>query len=92
MQDDAPQFIGKAKSSLPLQSPAYWQAVLYRLPDGVSFILAGAGGTESEFTPDTPEDKGRVIEMTESEAYNWAATYLSIDVVEEYFDHLSEEI
>lgn len=92
MQDDAPHLIGRATSGGDPSDPTYWTAALYRLADGETFLVAGSGGPESAFAP-TPEDpKGRAIEMTESEAYNWAASHLSIDTVEEYFDHLSEEI
>ncbi len=85
----APQLIGKARAPLPQEDPGWWAAGLYRTGDG--FLLAGTGGPESEFAPE-PGEKGRIRELDETEAYNWAASHLSIDQVEEHFDHLTEEI
>ncbi|WP_138465236.1 hypothetical protein [Poseidonocella sp. HB161398] len=92
MTDDtasAPQLIGKARSDLPQGDPGWWAAGLYRTASG--YLLAGTGGPESEFAP-APGEKGRISELSEGDAYNWAASHLSIDQVEEYFDHLTEEI
>lgn len=91
MSPDRPQFIGEARAKVAPEAASYWQAALFLLPDGESYLLAGTGGAESEFAPQG-DSNGRVIAMTETEAYNWAASYLTIDTVEEYFDHLSEEI
>lgn len=86
---DRPQIIGKAEARLDPGSALYFKAALFRLPDEDGYILAGIGGSDTEFG--ALGGKG-VVEMTESEAYNWAASHLPIDTVEEYFDHLTEEI
>jgi len=92
MDQDAPLLIGKAHANAEPGAPEFWAAQLYRHPDGTTYLLAGTGGQDSEFAASEPDAKGRVIEMTETEAYNWAASYLPIDTVEEFFDHLTEEI
>ncbi len=92
MTDTRPQLIGQASANLDPDAPGFWTAGLFRLPESAGYILAGSGGPESDFAPETEEEKGRVIEMTETEAFNWAASHLTIDTVEEYFDHLIEEI
>lgn len=86
---DAPHLIGKARSGRPPGDPGFWAAGLYRTPSG--YLLIGAGGPASDFAP-RPGEKGRITELSETEAYNWAASHLSIDTVEEHFDHLTEEI
>ncbi|WP_172326716.1 hypothetical protein [Mangrovicoccus sp. HB161399] len=85
----APQLIGKARADLPHEDPGWWAAGLYRSGDG--YLLAGAGGPDSEFAP-APGEKGCIRELDETEAYNWAASHLTIDQVEEFFDHLTQEI
>ncbi|WP_108261942.1 hypothetical protein [Mangrovicoccus ximenensis] len=85
----APQLIGKARSAAPQDDPGWWAAGLYRT--GAGYLLAGTGGPSSSFAPE-PGGKGRVRELGETEAYNWAATHLSIDQAEEFFDHLAEDI
>ncbi len=92
MDDERPHLIGKATSKLAVDDPGYWTAGLYRLPDRVSFLVIGAGGPDSPFAAETAGEEGRIVEMSQSDAFNWAASYLPLDTVEEYFDHLIEEI
>ncbi|MCV6614384.1 MAG: hypothetical protein OIF35_05345, partial [Cellvibrionaceae bacterium] len=72
MTQDRPQLIGKAQANTDPGASEFWMAQLYRNADGETYLLAGTGGSDSDFAPPDPSAKGKVIEMTETEAYNWA--------------------
>jgi len=88
--DARPCLIGTADAGLSDTDPGFWRAGLYVLGDG-TYLLAGSGGPASDFAA-APGERGKIRQLDDTEAFNWAATHLSISCVEEWFDHLIEEI
>lgn len=87
---ERPEYIGEARASAAPGAASYWQAGLFRLERAGVYLLAGTGGAQSQFA--TAEGRsGRVIKMTETEAFSWAQSFLPHEALKAHFAHMGAE-